>query len=223
MRASADDPAGDRPDGAPGDAHQLDHRRLRGVRDEPGDLIIERSGVPGAVTGPRHRGHRHPVLGTVHPWRVGLDEHADRAGIQRPPAAPSLTLVVTAATPTTAPAAASHPAAQPARHDDLADRHRRTRPPRRPRRGRRRSPAPIPSSIAPRSPSLSFQPSTAGKPSRATGCTRGWSATHPRIGSESHKCCEQNRDQGDTNGQGRRQRDAVRCPSGPSRRRHSGT
>lgn len=28
-------------------------------------------------------------------------------------------------------------------------------------------------------------PSTAGKPSRATGCTRGWSATHPRNGSES--------------------------------------
>ena len=108
------DAAGDRPDGAPGDPHQLDHRRLRAVRDEPGDLIIERSRVPGAVTGPRHRGHRHPVLGTAHPWRVGLDEHADRAGIQRPPAAPSLTLVVTAATPITAPAAASHTAAQPA-------------------------------------------------------------------------------------------------------------
>jgi hypothetical protein len=55
-----DDPPGDRPDAAPGDAHQLDHRRLQAVRDQPGHLIIERPGVPGAVTGPRHRGDRHP-------------------------------------------------------------------------------------------------------------------------------------------------------------------
>jgi hypothetical protein len=32
---------------------------------------------------------------------------------------------------------------------------------------------------------FAHQPSTAGKPSRATGCTRGWPATHPRNGSES--------------------------------------
>ena len=55
------------------------------------------------------------MLGTAHPWRVGLDEHADRAGIQRPPPAPSLTLVVTAATPIAAPAAASR--TRRSRHD----------------------------------------------------------------------------------------------------------
>ena len=55
------------PHGAPGDPHQLDHRRLRAVRDQPGDLIVERSGVPGAMAGPRHRSHRHPVLGTASP------------------------------------------------------------------------------------------------------------------------------------------------------------
>ena len=114
-----DDAAGDRPDTAPSDPHQLHHRRLRAVRDEPGDLIVEGAGVPGSVTGPRHRSDRHPVLRTRHPWRVGLDEHADRAGIQSPPAAPPLTLVVAAATPIAAPTATRRTPAQPARHDDL--------------------------------------------------------------------------------------------------------
>ena len=120
MRASAHDPAGDRPHRAPGDPHQLDHRRLRAVRHQPGDLIVERSGVPGAVTGPRHRRHRHPMVGAGHPWRVGLDEHPHRAGIQRPPPPSSLTLVIAAATPIAAPAATPRASAEPARHDDLA-------------------------------------------------------------------------------------------------------
>ena len=114
------DPAGDRPHRAPGDPHQLDHRRLRAVRRQPGDLIIERSGVPGAVTGPRHRRHRHPMVRTGHPWRLGLDEHPHRAGIQRPPPSSSLTLVIAAATPIAAPAATPRASAQPTRHDDLA-------------------------------------------------------------------------------------------------------
>ena len=114
-----DDPAGDRPDAAPGDAHQLDHRRLRAVRHQPGDLIVEGSGVPGAVTGPRHRGHRHPMLRAAHPRRLGLDEHPHRAGIQRPPAAPPLTLVVAAAPPIAATAATASATTKTTRHDDL--------------------------------------------------------------------------------------------------------
>ena len=114
------DPAGDRPHGAPGDPHQLDHRRLRAVGDQPGDLIIERSGVPGAVTGPRHRRHRHPMVGAVDPWRVGLDEHPHRAGIQRPPPPSSLTPVIAGAAPTALAATTGDTPAEPARHHDLA-------------------------------------------------------------------------------------------------------
>src|SRR4051794_15986187 len=88
------------------------------MRDQPGDLIIERLGVPGGVTGPRHRGHRHPVGRTAHPRRLSLDEHLHRAGIQRPPPAPSLTLVVTTATPTTTPTPTTGTSSQPTRHDD---------------------------------------------------------------------------------------------------------
>src|SRR3954451_1665378 len=88
------------------------------MRDQPGDLIIERLGVPGGVTGPRHRGNRHPVGRTAHPRRLSLDEHLHRAGIQRPPPAPSLTLVVTTATPTTTPTPTTGTSSQPTRHDD---------------------------------------------------------------------------------------------------------
>src|SRR3954465_924621 len=88
------------------------------MRGQPGDLIIERLGVPGGVTGPRHRGNRHPVGRTAHPRRLSLDEHLHRAGIQRPPPAPSLTLVVTTATPTTTPTPTTGTSSQPTRHDD---------------------------------------------------------------------------------------------------------
>src|SRR3954451_14255991 len=88
------------------------------MRDQPGDLIIERLGVPGGVTGPRHRGNRHPVGRTAHPRRLSLDEHLHRAGIQRPPPAPSLTLIVTTATPTTTPTPTTGTSSQPTRHDD---------------------------------------------------------------------------------------------------------
>jgi cytidylate kinase len=43
----------------------------------------------------RHRRDRHPVLGTPDAWRVGLGEHPNRAGIERPPPAPSLAEVIT--------------------------------------------------------------------------------------------------------------------------------
>jgi hypothetical protein len=62
-------PAGDRADGAPRDPHQLDHRGLGGVRHQPRDLIIERSGVAGIVTSPRHRRDRHPMVRRTHPGR----------------------------------------------------------------------------------------------------------------------------------------------------------
>jgi hypothetical protein len=98
------------------------------------------------------------MIGAGDPWRLGLDEHPHRAGIQRPPPASSLTLVIAAATPIAAPATTPHTPPQPARHDDLTivlieldglDHHLAFDAD---------HPRPIPSSIAPRSPSLSSQP-----------------------------------------------------------------
>jgi hypothetical protein len=66
------DPGDDRPHGAPGDPHQRHHRGLRAGHRQPGNLIVERSGVPGIVARPRHRRHHHPVLTAAHPGRVGL-------------------------------------------------------------------------------------------------------------------------------------------------------
>ena len=110
---------GDRPDTAPGDPHQLDHRGFRAVRDEPGDLIVEGPGVPSALAGPRHRSHRHPMLRVAHTWRLGLNEHPQRAGIKRSPPSPPLTVVVAAAPPPTAATATTRAAAKRARHHDL--------------------------------------------------------------------------------------------------------
>ena len=55
------DPGHDRANGAPRDPHQLGHRGLRALGGQPGDLLVERAGVPGAVAGPRHLPHRRPV------------------------------------------------------------------------------------------------------------------------------------------------------------------
>ena len=60
-----DDASDDRAYGPPGDAHELAHRRLRGVGDEPGHCVVEVAGVTRAVTRPRHRGET---------FGFGLDE-----------------------------------------------------------------------------------------------------------------------------------------------------
>jgi len=43
---------------------------------------------------PRHRHHRGPVAGAVHPRGLGLQHHLHRAPIQAPPPAPTLTPVI---------------------------------------------------------------------------------------------------------------------------------
>jgi len=100
------DPGNDRPDGAPGDAHQLGDRRLGALGHQPSDGLIEGQRVPGAVPCPGHVRYHHAVIGTADPRRVGLDEHPNRARIQRPPAPPPLPGVI-AATPSTAHAASA--------------------------------------------------------------------------------------------------------------------
>ena len=84
------DAGGDRPDSPPGDTHQRDHRRLGGVGDQPGDLIIEGPGVARAVTRPRHRGDDHAVVPARAPvaHRPRCNPHCP--GVQCPPPAPAL-------------------------------------------------------------------------------------------------------------------------------------
>ena len=81
------DPGHDRPDGAPGDPHQLAHRGFRARHRQPGHRVIEGQGVPGVMARPRHRHHRRPMGGAVHPRRIGLQHHLHRAPIQAPPPA----------------------------------------------------------------------------------------------------------------------------------------
>ena len=111
------DPAHDRPDGPPGDAHQIPHRALRAAHGQPGDLVVETVGVPSAVPRPRDGGHHHPVLGAAHPGGVGLHHHLHGAQVQRPPPAPPGARVIAGAAPP------AHPAARPLRGNRPHVRH----------------------------------------------------------------------------------------------------
>ena len=62
----------DRSDGPPGDTHGLGHCGLRGVGDEPGDLVVECPDVADTMTGPGNVGDGRTLDGTVHPGRLGL-------------------------------------------------------------------------------------------------------------------------------------------------------
>ncbi|CKR39914.1 Uncharacterised protein [Mycobacterium tuberculosis] len=102
------DPGHDRPDGAPGDPHQLAHRGLRTRHRQPGHRVIESIRVPGMMTRPRHRHHRRPMGGAVHPRRLGLQEHLDGAPIQTAPLAQARTAVIPGRLATAATTAAQH-------------------------------------------------------------------------------------------------------------------
>ncbi|GAB3837494.1 hypothetical protein GCM10027610_039680 [Dactylosporangium cerinum] len=106
-------PGHDRAARAPADAHQLRHRGLGALRDQPRNLLAERVGMPSAVPRPRHRRHHDPVPRTTHPRRVRLHEHPHLTQIQRTPTTPSLPLVITGHLrrqhPTPAPLISSRP------------------------------------------------------------------------------------------------------------------
>jgi hypothetical protein len=103
------DPGDDRAHGAPGDPHQLRNRALGALGRQPGDLLVEGVGVSGRVPGPRHRGHRRPVLTTADPRSIGFEDCLDRAQVQCSPPPPTLPTVrgrrspPTPATPATGP------------------------------------------------------------------------------------------------------------------------
>jgi len=68
--------------------------RLRGVGDEPGDLVVEAARVPGTMACPTDLGDRRAMGGAVHPRRVRLEERQHRAAVETAPAARPLALVV---------------------------------------------------------------------------------------------------------------------------------
>ncbi len=153
--------------------------------DQPGHLVVEGRRVPGAVTGPGNRGHHHAVVGAAHPRGVGLDEHLGRARIQRPPAANALALVVAAAPPGAVAAPAGGVLAEPTGdHDvvavltDTLD-HRVAVD--------TQGACPYPLRLHAVALSFADQPSTAGKPSRATACAARPVRSDPRIRAESQK------------------------------------
>jgi hypothetical protein len=100
------DPGYDRSDGPPGDPHEVDHGRLGGVGDQPGQLVVEVSGVAGAVAGPGHLGDGRTVFGAVHPGGIGLEMTHELADIECPPVPPALPLVVAGSTYPATPTAA---------------------------------------------------------------------------------------------------------------------
>src|SRR4051812_27691386 len=63
-------------------------------------VFIEVAGVPDSVTRPRHRDHRRAVHPTVHPRRVGLDEHPHGPNVQRSPPPAALTPIEPRRSPT---------------------------------------------------------------------------------------------------------------------------
>src|SRR5262249_20775538 len=79
------DPGQDAAHAAPGDPHQLAHRRPRALPRQPGDRVVEAPREARAVVRPGHLGHHHAVTGAAHPGRARL-QVGDRAPkIERPP------------------------------------------------------------------------------------------------------------------------------------------
>ena len=103
----------DRPDGAPGDPHQLAHRGFRTRHRQPGHRVIEGEGVPGVMARPRHRHHRRPMARAIHPRRIGLQHHLHGAPIQAPPPAPTLTPVIPGRPATAAATPPRNPTSRP--------------------------------------------------------------------------------------------------------------
>ena len=107
------DPGDDVPDGPPSGAHQLADGGLGGRARQPGDGVLERAGMPGAVPGPRHGCDRHAVPGAGHPRRGAFQLGPDRAQVQGPPPAPLALVIARAA----APADPAPPGPAPVRPD----------------------------------------------------------------------------------------------------------
>ena len=101
-------------DRAPGGAHQLGDRGLRGPGRQPGQGVLEGPGEPRAVPGPRHRRCGHPVLRAADPRHPGPQQHP-RAGQIQPAPATRLppTLVIAHARRPAPPAPQRRPAVQP--------------------------------------------------------------------------------------------------------------
>jgi hypothetical protein len=108
----------DRPDAAPGDPHQLGDGALGALHGQPGDGVVEGSGVPGPVAGPGHLTHGRSMDGAVHPGSIGLEEAAQLTDVKGSPAPPALAPVVEATASSAVSAPARCPFRRSYRHDD---------------------------------------------------------------------------------------------------------
>ena len=64
----------------------------------PGGLVFERPGEAGAMAGPGHSGHDHPMLGAEDPWGVCLEVGGDDAEVECSPLALAFAIVIARAT-----------------------------------------------------------------------------------------------------------------------------
>jgi hypothetical protein len=87
-------PGDDRPDGSPGNPHQLRDRGLGALRRQPSDLLVEAAGMTRTVPGPRHRRHGDPVRDASNSRCLGLQPDRDGAQVQTPPSPSTLTVVI---------------------------------------------------------------------------------------------------------------------------------
>lgn len=99
----SDNPIDDRADCAPRDPQQLTRGRLRRLSHQPCHRVIERPGMPGPMTLPRHLGDHHPMNPTRHPRSIRFQLDAHHTKIQRPPPPTTTTLVIATSNPTTQP------------------------------------------------------------------------------------------------------------------------
>jgi len=77
--------------------------------------------VASTVAGPGNQGDRHPVLGAVDPWSVGLQVAKHHAEIERSPVPSSLALVITGSpTPTETASTFRRPSRTHVDHDRIS-------------------------------------------------------------------------------------------------------
>ena len=160
-------------------AHQLDHRRLRRMDRQPRHLIIKRSRMPGAVSCPWHRRHRHAMVAARHSGCVGLDEHHHRARVQGPPPPTALTGVIS---PVIVAGTGRTGTGSPSTHAPTPRLQSRQRPrghPQSPRCVRHPARVPITSRSARRSPDPLFRCLDSSERRKDTACTRGWPTKPP--------------------------------------------
>src|ERR1035437_9169779 len=96
---------------APADPQQDRHRALGAAGHQPGHLVLELGGEPGAVPGPGHRSHHHPMLWATDPGTLRLQPGHRAPQVQSPPPPRAFTPIEPGAVSAAQPAAVPIPPA----------------------------------------------------------------------------------------------------------------